>query len=447
MTYDAVIIGGGLSGLAAAVKISRGGGTVALLDQAPRLGGRSYSYRDDATGETVDNGQHVLLGSYRSLLHYLGTIGAAHHLRAEPSLTLPFHHPERGFATFRIASLPAPLDLTAGVLKYRFLSIREKTDLLRAGRWLSAWSPAKAKMLAPLTVGSWLTAMGQGRNSRDCFWDPISVSVMNERPESASALLFAGAMRRAFLEKRADSRMLIPTVGQSELYVAGAVRLLESGGGSTVRTRAPIAAIVRHSGRAGGVRLRDGSVVRGRNVISSVPPWALGAILPPDERLATLAAAAGAIRPSPIISINLWFDRPFMEGEVLGIIGKNVQWAFNRRDILGEGEGKGGCVACVISAAGDLIGRPADELSRLAVADLRSVFPSATRAALVHSVVIKERRATFSPTPETEGLRPGTVTSLEGLLLAGDWTDTGLPATIEGAVVSGYAAASRVLEH
>ncbi len=444
MTYDAVIVGGGLSGLAAAVKISAGGGTVALLEQAPRLGGRCYSFRDPTTGETVDNGQHVLLGSYRSLLHYLGTIGTSHHLRAEASLTLPFHHPERGFATFHIPTLPAPLDLTAGILKYRLLSVRERADLLNAGRWLSSWTPAKAKTLSRLTVDSWLTAMGQGRNSRDCFWDPISVSVMNERPDTASALLFARTMRRAFLEKRSDSRMLIPAVGQTELYVGGAVTLLESAG-SMVRVKTPAAAIVLNAGRAGGVRLRDGTVIRGRSVVSTVPPWSLGGILPERGACAPLAAAARSIKPSPIVSINLWFDRPFMEGDVLGIIGKQIQWAFNRRAILGEGKGKGGCVACVISAAGDVIGRSAPALTALAVEELRAVYSGAARATLVHSAVIKEKRATFSPTPETEAIRPGAGTPVEGFYLAGDWTDTGLPATIEGAVVSGYAAADLVL--
>ncbi|HLF14533.1 MAG TPA: hydroxysqualene dehydroxylase HpnE [Bacteroidota bacterium] len=444
MTYDAVIIGGGLSGLAAAVKISAGGGRVALFEQSPKLGGRCYSYRDATTGETVDNGQHVLLGSYRALLHYLGVIGTSHRLRAEPSLTLPFHHPDRGFATLRMASLPAPLDLTAGILKYRFLSVREKADLLRAGKWLSSWTPAKAKSIESLTVDEWLTMMGQDRNSRHCFWDPISVSVMNERPDAASALLFARAMRRTFLEKNADSRMLIPTVGQTELYVRGAVRFLESRG-SLVRLKTPVDGIALTGRGTDGVYLRDGGLVGGGSVISSVPPWALAAILPADGATAPILAAARTITPSPIVSINLWFDRAFMEGEVLGTIGRTVQWVFNRRAILGEGGGKGGCVSCVISAARDVMAVSPASLAELAAGELRSVFPGAARAGLVHAVVIKEKRATFSPTPAAEASRPAAASPVRGLFLAGDWTDTGLPATIEGAVVSGYAAADLVL--
>ncbi len=445
MIHDAVIIGGGLSGLAAAVKISAGGGRVTLVEQSPRLGGRCYSYRDRTTGETIDNGQHVLLGSYRALLHYLTTIGTGGHLRAEPSLTLPFHHPGKGFATLRLASLPAPLDLTAGILKYRLLSVRDKAALLRAGKWLGSWTPAKEHSIAAATVGEWLAGSGQGGNSRECFWDPIAVSVMNERPGTASALVFARALRMAFLGKEADSRMLIPTVGQTELYVTGARRFLESRG-SLVRVNAPASGLILEHGRATGLRLRDGTTLRGGAVISSVPPWAVAGILPEGGPTAPLLAAARAITPSPIVSVNLWFDREFMEGDLLGLIGKQIQWAFNRRSILGEGKGTGACIACVISAAYDVIGHSAGSLTDLAVRELRAVFPAARTARLVHAVVIKEKRATFSPTPTAEGLRPPASTAVERLYLAGDWTSTGLPATIEGAVISGYAAAQMVLK-
>ncbi len=443
MIHDAVIVGGGLSGLAAAVRISAAGGRVALVEQSPRPGGRCYSYRDRTTGETVDNGQHVLLGSYRSLLHYLSTIGTGGYLRAEPSLTLPFHHPVEGFATLRLPRLPAPLDLTAGILTYGLLGVGEKAGLLRAGRWLASWSEEKERSIAGATVGEWLDGSGQSERSRRCFWDPIALSVMNERPGAASALLFARALRMAFLGDDADSRMLIPTIGQSELYVAGALRFLESRG-SVVMVNAAASGLVLEDGRAAGIRLRDGTTLRGGAVISGVPPWALPGFVPQGERTAGLLAAARSIAHSPIVSVNIWFDREFMEGDLVGLIGKTVQWAFNRRSILPEEKGAGACVACVISAAYDVIGDPAAALVATAARELREVFPAAGGAEVTHSVVIKEKRATFSATPETERARPGTATAVERFYLAGDWTDTGLPATIEGAVISGYRAADLV---
>lgn len=439
MTPDAVVIGGGLSGLAAAVRIAGAGGRVALFEQSPRLGGRCYSYRDATTGETVDNGQHVLLGSYRELLSYLRAIGSDGFLRAEPSLVLPFHHPSRGFADFRMPALPAPFDLTAGILKYRLLSVGQKAGLLRAGAWLRSWSATKEASLAGLTVAAWLDTLGQDRHTQESFWDPISVSVMNERPGRASALLFAKAMRRAFLGPGADSRLLIPTVGQTELYVDGAVRFLASRG-SQAHAGSPVASVRLERGRAAGVALRDGTLVKAGSVIAAVPPWSLPAILSGVTRASALVEAARRAVASPIVSVHLWFDRSFMEGELLGMIGTTVQWAFNRRRILRE-EGKGGCVSCVISAAGAAVGMTAAELTALATGELAGIFPGARRAKLVHSVVIREKRATFSPTPDAERERPGPETEVAGLLLAGDWTDTGLPATIEGAVLSGHRAA------
>ncbi len=443
MIHDAVIVGGGLSGLAAAVKLSASGGRVALVEQSPRLGGRCYSYTDRTTGDTVDNGQHVLLGSYRSLLHYLGAIGAAGLLRAERSLRLPFHHPRKGFATLRLPSLPAPLDLTAGIVKYRLLGVSEKAALLRAGSWLSSWSADKERSIAGATVREWLDASGQSENARACFWDPIAVSVMNERPDVASALLFIRALRMAFLGEDADSRMLIPTVGQTELYVTGARTFLESRG-SLVLVNAMASELILEEGRAAGVRLRDGTSLRGGAVVSAVPPWALGGFVPEERATAGILAAARSIAHSPIVSVNLWFDREFMEGDMVGLIGKTVQWAFNRRSILGEAGGGGGCISCVISAAYDVIGCSADELIDLAARELRDVFPAARQAQLVHAVVIKEKRATFSATPGAEARRPPQSCAVDRLYVAGDWTDTGLPATIEGAVISGYRAADLV---
>jgi len=454
MTVDAVIVGGGLSGLAAAVAVTAAGGRVVLVEQGPRLGGRCYSYPDPATGDEVDNGQHVLLGSYRHLLRYLDTIGTSAHLRAQRSLELLFHHPERGFGTFRMRKLPVPLDLASGMLTYRLLSPMEKTRLLAAGNRLRAWTKRDGEALAGLSVTAWLESLGQGKNARECFWDPIAVSVMNELPGSASALLFAAALRAAFFEKGADSRMLLADVGQTALYVDGAVEFLKSRG-SVVRTKTRAEALVlrsRHGRPAGGhprdaagILLGGGEEIRAGSVISAVPHHALPALLPRGPATEGLARSAAAIATSPIVSVNLWFDRPFMETDMVGVIGRTVQWAFDRRSILKGGRRAGSMVACVVSAAHELSSRPPARIVETAVADLRSVYPIAARATLTRSVVIKEKRATFSAVPGVEKLRPGPMTGIGGFYLAGDWTDTGLPATIEGAVKSGFTAAGLAL--
>jgi len=449
MTYDAVVVGGGLSGLSAAVAMSAAGGRVAVVEQGPRLGGRCYSYADPVTGDEVDNGQHVLLGSYHHLLKYLDTIGSSTFLRRQPALELPFHHPERGFGTFRLRNLPVPFDLATGMLTYRLLSPREKKDLLLAGNMLRSWNRAAEQALSGMSVSGWLDSLGQGQNARDCFWDPISISVMNENPGAASALLFAKTLRATFFERGADSRMLISTVGQTKLYVDGAVDFLAARK-SIVRTRTGAARLLARDtgGRAGprrvsvaGVILEGGEEIRSGCVISAVPHWALASLVPDSDNGKELIGLVNSLSTSPIVSVHLWFDRSFMESELVGVIGRTIQWAFDRRRIITGGGGTTSMISCVVSAARELSSQPVAQIVDTVVADLRSIYPRATRASLTRSVGIKEKRATFSPVPGVEKFRPGALTGIEGFYLAGDWTETGFPATIEGAVKSGIIAA------
>lgn len=342
---------------------------------------------------------------------------------------------------FRLSRLPSPIHLTAGILRYGLLSPRERRDLLRAGL---AIRTGGVKKIRGLTVSGWLAKLGQSENARRCFWDPISVSVMNELPELSSASLFAGSMRRAFLGRGADSRMLIPAVGQSELYVDGARRFLEERR-SALRVRARVSSVLVRGDAAEGVIMRDGSAVRGKAVILAVPHFALPGLLPVRLRGAGTYDGLGGLRSSPIVSVNLWFDRDFMDDELLGLIGRTVQWLFNRRRIVQEEGGTPGYLSAVISAAHRIVDLPARDIVGTVMEDVRAVFPAARRAALTRSVVVKEKRATFSPTPESDSLRPGPETAVRDLYLAGDWTDTGLPATIEGAVQSGFTAARLVL--
>lgn len=443
MIYDAVIVGGGLSGLAAAVAITAGGGKVAVIEQAPKAGGRCYSYTDEVSGDVVDNGQHVLLGAYTSVLRYLQLIGTRDFLREQSTLVLPFHHPRHGHAQFRLARLPAPVHLTAGILRYGLLSLAERKGLLSAGLSLKTTGRKGIRKLESLTVDEWLGKLGQKENVRRCFWDPISVSVMNELPVRSSAFLFAGTIRRAFLGRHADSRMLIPTVGQTDLYVDGARRFLETGG-SAVLLATTVKSINLTGGHADGIVLKNGTIVRGRSVVSAVPHHALPSLLPAGVRDSSEFRSIRKIDSSPIVSVNLWFDDDFMEGEILGLIGRTTQWIFNRRNILGRSSHAAGYLSGVISAARSVVGLPADRLVGIVTGDVRSVFPQARRARVIRSVVIKERRATFSPTPEAEALRPPAETGIRNFYLAGDWTATGLPATIEGAVLSGFTAAKLV---
>ncbi|MBI1804400.1 MAG: FAD-dependent oxidoreductase [Ignavibacteria bacterium] len=441
--YDVIIIGGGLSGLAAAVELASRGASVALFEQSQRLGGRCYSYVDEKTGDVVDNGQHVLLGAYRNTLRYLSLIGTRNLLKEEGTLRLPLYHPEKGRAVFRILPFPKPLHLTAGALKFKLLSWYDRKKLLDVGLELMRWNPGLERKLSSLTITEWLEGLHQSDEARRCVWFPIAISVMNEVPERASALLFARSLKQAFLGKQSDSALLLPTVGQTELYVTGAEKFLQEREVKLFIT-AEVQAIEVMNASVGGIRVQGRGLVRAEKVIGTVPYYALEKILPREYLNVEPFAHLRHFDSSPIVSIHLWFDREFMEDEYIGLIDGTVQWLFNRHRMMNKKGKKTSYLSAVISGARGTVDLTKEELVRRAVNDIHAAYPNSGSAILVHSLVIKEKRATFSPTNEVEQLRPSAETSIEGLYLAGDWTATGLPATIEGAVLSGFRAAKLV---
>ncbi len=441
MNPDVIIVGGGVSGLAAAVRLSGAGARVTLLEQAQKLGGRCYSFRDPATGDIVDNGQHVLVGAYHRTLAYLETIGTRQFLTTEKGIT--FADPSEGRAVLRFPRLPAPFHVASGLLSFRLLPIADRWGCVRVGRHLRAWSEATERSLASQSVDIWLSSLGQSESARRVLWDPFCVSVMNERPESASALLFARSLRRAFFGVRDDAAVLIPTIGQSELYVEPACRLL-LGAGARIIAGTEVDRITLERGKATGVRLADGTLMASGSVIAAVPPHALARMVPPEAAKAAPFDSLGAFASSPIVSVHLWFDREILDVDFIGLIGQDVQWVFNRRRITGGGS-TAGYLSALISGAYRQVDLAKEELVELAIRDIASVAPECARARLLSSLVIKEKRATFSATAGAERLRPSAATPIGGFFLAGDWTDTGLPATIEGAITSGETAAARVV--
>ena len=259
---------------------------------------------------------------------------------------------------------------------------------------------------------------------------------MNEDPGIASAQLFAQVLQRALFRSPADSGLGMARVGLSECYTAAAAAYIEARGGRVETGSSARRLLLAGDEGCRGVELESGERIEGVPVICAVPWHQLGGLLPEDSN--PLVQAALALRPAPIISINLWFDAPITELEFAALRGTTIQWLFHKGRILGSNEHY---LSLVLSGAHAYIGRSKEELLRMALGDLGELLPAARRARLLHSLVIKERFATFSPSPEAEQWRPPARTSYPGLFLAGDWTATGLPATIEGAVESGYAAA------
>ena len=429
-----VIVGGGLSGLAAGVTLAQASIPVLILEQRPAAGGRAYSFQDPTTGDIVDNGQHLLIAGYARTMRYLHTIGRAGLVTVQPVPELVFHHPRRGFLTLRLARLPVPLNLLWGILRSDVFA-NERLRFMRAGLSLVS-SPER---FSALTVADWLRLTGQSEELCRGFWVPLTVSIMNERPDAASAKVFLASLRQAFLDRWNSASLVVPSVGLSELFVRGSEEYIRQHGGEVI-CNADVVSSAMAEGRVTHVSLRDGRRVECSSLILAVPPDRIQKLLPAELRAVGYAREIAMAETSPIICINLWYERDFMRHEVLGLIGRGIQWVFRRKAAPQTRAPLRVRIAAVISAATEYVRLDNARLARLATDELAGVFGDEARD-VRHSLVIREKRATFSLTPAVEPLRPPAQTPVRNLLVAGDWTRTGLPATVEGAILSGERAA------
>jgi squalene-associated FAD-dependent desaturase len=434
MSKRVVIIGGGFAGLAAGVRLSERGHEVILLERRNHLGGRAYSFIDSKTGDVVDNGQHLFMGCYRHTIAFLETIGRLDRLGFQDRPHVDFID-RKGFASFDCPPLPAPLHVLAGLLKMKGIGIGDKLRTINVGRAIKGNGS-----LAPgrLTVDEWLDELGQSTNIKQRFWYPMVVATLNQSPDIASARMLKVVLQEAFGGDSKGSRIGISRVGLSDLYTDGARDFIQSRGGD-LQTGAQVQRFIVQRSEVIAVELRGGRRIEGDYFISAVPPEALAAILPDDLKQKEFSELE-RLGSSPIVSINLWFDRPVIDREFVGLLGTRSQWVFNKDMILSPGK-RSNQVAVIISAARDFVDWTKNDLVDMAISELHELFRESREATLVHSVIVKEREATLSHTVESDGLRPGPRTSIANLILAGDWTDTGLPATIESAVMSGDIAA------
>jgi uncharacterized protein with NAD-binding domain and iron-sulfur cluster len=298
-----------------------------------------------------------------------------------------------------------------------------------------------------MTVDEWLTSCNQTEECRENFWNVIATATLNENPQQASASLFLKVLREAFLNGPDGSVLMIPNKGLSDLYVDDAQRYIhEHGGEVTNRTR--VRRVIFSGERASAVELSNGRRLRAQAIISSVPLLDLLPILP--KRSSTLPREIGEtkrISHSGILTINLWLDRKVMDRDFVSLLGSRVQWIFNKRRIFLDGRGEGSYLSCVISGAGELLSWKNENLVALAVDEVATAYPETRSATVVHSLVLREKRATMSSSPRLEAYRLPAKTQWQNLFLAGDWTDTGLPSTIESAVASGFNAARLAHEY
>src|SRR5579872_4080899 len=347
-------------------------------------------------------------------------------------------------ATLRTAHLPGPFHMGAALLRYRHLTIRERLRVLTGGLKLLAMHRRDSSTLQKITVAQLMDALGQSERARHAFWYPLSIATLNDEPEVSSAALLAEVLKRAFFAKRSDSAFVYSRVGLSDLYCAGAANIIERSGG-TISTHAQVESIEIEDGDAARVKLRDGTRLNAASIICAVQSHQVARLLPALLRADRFFAPIAELQSSPIICIHAWFDREVTSSAFIGFIGTSTQWLFNKRRIFEiHGERHPGYLSFVISGARKLLDRSNDELLDLVMRDLKAMIPASSEAKLIRALVLKEKHATMAPAPDTFQLRPATLTPIPNLFLAGDWVQTGLPATIESAVISGRAAAAAV---
>ena len=466
---EIIVVGGGFAGLAAGVALAGAGCRVRLLEQNPHLGGRARSFLDARSGKRLDNGQHIFMGCYHAALRFLATIGTQERIHFQPNLAIRFADKSGKTSGMRCPQWPAPWHVLLGVLGSDSFSVGEKAQILRFGWAMSAAGAFFGqKDSAGLTVREWLGRLGQSEKVQSGFWDLLAIAAMNDRPEVASASLFERVVRLSLFSSTRDSRIGFAHPGLSECYTEAAANYITSRGGRVETSRRVLGfttaeevdcerrqrsagfpqAAKKPNGNAphwriDGLRLADGETIKASRMVSAVPWFRLAALFPEELMVhEPFFANCTRLEPVPIVSIYCWFDRPVTHEEFIGLRGATVQWLFNKSAAQSIGPY---LVSLVISGARKEIRCEKTELIGTALRELRELFPAAREAKLLRTLVIKERFAPFPPRAVTESLRPPAVTPVRGLFLAGDWTNTGLPATIEGAVRSGYTAADAVL--
>ena len=437
-----VVVGGGFAGLSAAALLAERGQQVLVLDARPRLGGRATAFPDRETGEIVDNGQHVMFGCYRETLAFLERIGALDNVRIQESLAIPFLDTSGRRTLLRCPPLPPPLHLLAGILTWPALPLADRLAALRLGPTLlkSRLSANAAIDAAQLTVDHWLRQHGQRPQIIEWLWEPLAVAALNQPIADASAAPFVRVLAEMFGPSRRASALVMPAKPLDEMYATPARAYIEARHG-TVRTDA-LARVIADGDRVTAVDVRGERFVP-QAVISTVPWHQLRTLFPDlPARMSTIVHNADNTASMPIVTVNLWYDRIVMDDPFVGLPGRSMQWVFDKRRVFGETASH---LSLVSSAAGSLSPKGSQELIDLAAREVAASLPGARDARLIRATVVREKHATFSLSPG-QPPRPATTTPLRNFYLAGDWTDTGLPGTIESAVLSGHRAARAIIE-
>lgn len=442
---SALVLGGGLAGIAASARLAEAGWRVTLVEARSTLGGRVFSFRDPRTGRVLDNGQHVIVGACSSLLGFLDTIGARHLWHLQPRLNVAVYDRRQRLGRLYGVGAPVPVHLLPAFLSYPHLTWLDK---LKAVRCLVSIMLTRRDRpeLEHVTFYDWLLARGQTHRLVSNLWNVLVEGTLNDNIRDVSASMGLMIVQDGLLARSNSANVGYPNAPLMDALINPARAYLDKLG-VTVMTGIPVRCV--NAGPDGAVQsitVGDGTTMRADAYVSAVPFWTLPNVLLEHFAASTTLHALSRLQTSPIVNIHLRYDRPVMEGDFCYFLDSPLQWVFNSTRIYGhDSDGTTQALSISVSAAWDYVDLPRSDLTRAIADEMLRVFPKARNAALLEAVVVKQPNATFRCTPGANRFRPGPHTESPNLFLAGEWTNTGWPSTMESAVISGYNAADAAM--
>ena len=421
-----IVIGGGFAGLSCASFLANSGFKIQLLEASPKLGGRAYSFVDKDSKAVVDNGQHILMGCYNETLKFFQLIGAGNNLIKQPNLSLNFIKKNFEQCPLIATNSIYPLNILSACLNYSAISSYEKYLLIKFFVKIYLYTD---KELNRLTVFEWLIKEKQTVNLIKSFWEILSVAALNTDMKKASAKLFASILKEIFFHGNAASTIILPSLGLSESYCNNAEKFITDKAGELSFSEQVIKLNFQNN-IINQIITTKRKITGFDFVISCIPLYALKKIISDNSFLADFN-----LDYSSILTVHLFLKENRFEKTFYGLIDSPVQWVFN----------KGTHLAVVISNADYLIEKSAEDIIELITCELNK-YIGLEKGELISYKIIKEKRASFIPSNDIIDKRPSAPTPFQNFFLAGDWTNTGLPATIESAVKSGKLASKAVRE-
>ncbi len=415
-----VIIGGGLSGIASAVFLTHNQQNITLLEASPKLGGKAYSFQDKITENFIDNGQHILIGAYNNTFELLKILKVENRFYYQPALKVNYVNRNKEKIFLNAKNKFYPFNLLGAILRFNILNFNEKMLLIKLFSKLPLVKETKIKNK---TVLEWLKDNKQSENSVKMFWELLTVSVMNTPIKEASAKVFVSVLKKLFMKGNKASRLIIPQYGLSEIFTKPAKQYLQSRK-AEINLSEKVVSI-----KTDGEKIKKIITIKKEYtdfdyVISAVPFYSLKKILP---KLSFESLLNNKITFSPIITVHLWLNKKLFEEKFYGLLNSKIHWIFNNVNHI----------SLVISSAEKLIKLDSKKIFQICIYELKNYFPKIKNLKILHYKVIKEKRATFKSSVEYEKVRNKIISPYKNLQLAGDWTNTKLPATIEGAILSG----------